>query len=219
MNEALFNESVILLHGLGRTRFSMRRIQRNLESTGFSTHNCGYPSTRLSIEQLADRFVATAVDELKRRNAARIHVVTHSLGGILMRSYLHNHALPEGSRIVMLSPPNQGSEVVDFLQEFRCFGWLLGPSALQLGTGSESFPNRLGRIACQTGIIAGSVSSDPWFSWLFPGAHDGKVSVQRARLEGMTDFLVVPCGHTRIMQSPIILVQIQNFLRYGHFLR
>ncbi|MGH8557693.1 MAG: alpha/beta fold hydrolase [Methylococcales bacterium] len=219
MNKHSSKEFVILLHGLGRSRFSMSRIARKLKSSGYSTLNIGYPSTRRSIEQLVKQTVANAVADCKDRNATEIHVVTHSLGGILIRSYLQNNSLPEGSRIVMLSPPNQGSEVVDCLKKFRLFGWILGPSALQLGTDAQSLPNRLGRISYETGIIAGNVSSDPWFSKLIPGAHDGKVSVQRARLDEMTDFLVLPCGHTFIMQSPATIKQILNFLKHGYFQR
>ncbi len=219
MNEKTSKEFVILLHGLGRSRFSMGRIARKLESAGYYTLNRGYPSTRRSIEQLVKQQVTNAVADCKDRDAAKVHAVTHSLGGILIRSYLQNNSLPEGSRIVMLSPPNQGSEVVDRLKNFRLFGWILGPSVLELGTGAESLPNRLGRIPYETGIIAGNVSSDPWFSSLIPGAHDGKVSVQRARLAEMTDFLVLPCGHTFIMQCPATIKQILNFLRHGRFQR
>ncbi|MGH8550736.1 MAG: esterase/lipase family protein [Methylococcales bacterium] len=219
MEENSFGEFVILLHGLGRSRFSMSRIARKLDSAGYTTLNCGYPSTRGTIEKLVDRYVANAVSDCVRRGAVKIHVVTHSLGGILIRAYLQNHALPQGSRIVMLSPPNQGSEVVDHLKKFSCFEWILGPSAAQLGTGPASLPNRLERIDCEIGVIAGNVSSDPWFSRLIPGSHDGKVSVQRAKLDEMTDFLIVPRGHTFIMQSAATIDQILAFLQHGRFRR
>jgi triacylglycerol lipase len=219
MEENPSHEFVILLHGLGRSRFSMSRIARNLDSAGFTTLNCGYPSTRGNIEQLVDQYLAKAVADCERRNAAKIHVVTHSLGGILIRAYLQNRSLPQGSRIVMLSPPNQGSELVDCLKKFSWFEWLLGPSAVQLGTDRESLPNRLTRIPYETGVITGNVSSDPWFSRLIPVPHDGKVSVHRARLDEMADFLIVPCGHTFIMHSPITIKQILAFLQRGHFQR
>ncbi|MGH8476199.1 MAG: esterase/lipase family protein [Methylococcales bacterium] len=217
MNETISKEFVILLHGLGRTRFSMSRIARKLKAAGYVPLNQGYPSTRHNAAQLVEHQVAKAVAECRARNAAKIHVVTHSLGGILIRCYLQIHSLPEGSRIVMLSPPNQGSEVVDRLRNFRPFGWILGPAVLELGTEPHSLPKRLGRISQETGIIAGNVSSDPWFSSLIPGEHDGKVSVERAKLDEMTDFLVLPAGHTFIMQSPATIRQILHFLKHGRF--
>lgn len=219
MEENSSNEFVVLLHGLGRSRFSMNRIARKLDSTGYAILNCGYPSTRQNIQQLVDRYVSKAVAECKRRNADKIHVVTHSLGGILIRAYLQQDPLPEGSRIVMLSPPNHGSEVADFLKQIRLFEWILGPSAMQLGTTVESLPNQLKPIPLQTGVITGDASSDPWFSALIPGAHDGKVSVASARLDEMQDFLVIPSGHTFIMQSPTAINQILAFLKHGRFNR
>lgn len=219
MEESHSDEFVILLHGLGRSRFSMSRIALKLESAGYTTLNCGYPSTRSTIGNLVDRYIAEAVLDCERRNAAKIHVVTHSLGGILIRCYLQDHSLPKGSRIVMLSPPNRGSEVVDYLKKYRWFEWILGPSAVELGTGAESLPNRLNRVSGEIGVITGNVSSDPWFSGLISGAHDGKVSVERAKLGEMTDFLVVPSGHTFIMQSPLVIRQILTFLKQGHFQR
>lgn len=217
MDEKNTNECVLLLHGLGRTRFSMNAIARNLEKQGYTTLNCGYPSTRQNIQQLVKGYVAQAVTECKRRNAVKIHVVTHSLGGILIRAYLQNNSLPKGSRIVMLSPPNHGSEIADFIKKIRLFQWILGPSVRQLGTDPESIPNRLKPIPYQTGIITGNVSSDPWFTGLIQGAHDGKVSVASARLDGMRDFLVVPSGHTFIMQSRSTIHQILAFLKLGRF--
>ena len=211
------NEFVILLHGLGRTRFSMSRIAKKLDAAGYIVVNCGYPSTRGDIGYLVDQHVAKAVAKCRNRNAAKIHVVTHSLGGILIRGYLQRNSLPAGSRIVMLGPPNRGSEVVDQLRKFALFKWILGPSAVQLGTGPDSVPNRLNRIGQQIGIIAGNVSSDPWFSRIFAGAHDGKVSVHRTRLDEMADFLVLPCGHTFIMRSQSAIDQIETFLRAGRF--
>lgn len=219
MKEPTNGEFVILLHGLGRTRFSMNRLARKLESLGYSVLNRDYPSTRRSMHELVNGYLIPAVIHCETHEAHRIHVVTHSMGAILVRFYLQNHHLPTGSRVVMISPPNHGSEVVDCLKKFRLFRRLFGPAALHLGTEAASLPNQLGRIGCETGVIAGDVSSDPWFSSLFRGPNDGKVSVQSARLEEMQDFMVVRCGHTLIMRSSATIDQVMAFLQHGRFNR
>ncbi len=209
---------VILLHGLGRTKRSMNKIRKELARAGYSTINQGYPSTRHDIARLSDRYLRPAVEQCLQQKASKIHLVSHSMGGLLIRQYLQSHTLPPESRIVMLSPPNQGSEVAEFLKNYSIYQWILGPAAQQLGTTDRPY-EKYSSIPYEVGIITGNVSSDPWFGKLIPGANDGKVSVERAKLPGMNDFLVIRAGHTRIMQSKLATQQILNFLRFGHFQR
>lgn len=210
-------ETVILLHGMGRSRLSMALLAFSIRRQGFRTVNIGYPSTRKSIEALSEEYLAPAIAACREQGAAKIHIVTHSLGGIIARQYLQNHRLPEGSRIVMLSPPNKGSEVTDALRNSFLYKLATGPAGQSLGTEADSLPNRLQPVQVEIGIITGSRSVDPWFSRLFPGEHDGKVSVERARLEEMDDFLVVSKGHTLIMNSRYVMQQVVYFLRNGSF--
>jgi pimeloyl-ACP methyl ester carboxylesterase len=214
MNE---DEVVILLHGMGRSRLSMALLAMRIRKQGFRTTNIGYPSTRKSIEALSEKYLEPAIAACKEQGAAKIHIVTHSLGGIIARQYLQDHNLPEGSRVVMLSPPNKGSEVTDALRNSLLYKLATGPAGQSLGTDAGSLPNRLRPVQVEIGIITGSHSSDPWFSRLFPGEHDGKVSVERARLEEMVDFLVVGKGHTFIMNSMAVMNQVVYFLRHGRF--
>ena len=208
---------VILLHGLGRTRHSMNRIAEALSGAGFQVKNIGYPSARQDIHSLVCHHVAPAIKASLRQGASKIHVVSHSMGGILIRGYLQRNTLPQGSRIVMLSPPNHGSEVADFLKQFTLYRCLLGPAAQQLGSRNDDLPNMLKAIPGELGILAGNKSLEPWFAWLIPGPNDGKVSVESTKLPEMTDFRVIECGHTFIMQSPTAIRQILSFLRLGHF--
>jgi triacylglycerol lipase len=210
------NECVVLLHGLGRSGASMLRLQFALQADGYIVWNRGYPSTDAPIEELSP-VVGTAVAECRHREAARIHFVTHSMGGILVRHYFQDHRVPEAGRVVMLAPPNHGSEIVDAYRDRWWFRWATGPAGQQLGTGPDALPRRLAPIGLPIGVIAGSASSDPWFSHLFAADHDGKVSVASARLDGMTDLVVVDQGHTFMMNSPAVIAQVKAFLRDGAF--
>lgn len=110
---------VILLHGMGRTHRSMEKMAYHLANEGYQVVNLDYPSTEASIEALSAGIVSEAVQSCRLKSpSAPIHFVTHSLGGILVRQYLQTHRLPPGSRVVMLSPPNQGSEIADLLKDF-----------------------------------------------------------------------------------------------------
>jgi len=209
---------VILLHGMGRSRRSMSKMADHLAASGYAVVNLDYPSTGADIETLSSGVVAEAVETCRSKNPeAPIHFVTHSLGGILVRHYLQNHTLPPGSRVVMLSPPNRGSEVADLLKDFFLYRWIMGPAGQQLGTSADALPNRLGPVDVPVGIITGDHSLEPWFSSRVPGPDDGKVSVARARLPEMADFLVVHRSHGFIMNGPEVVEQTRHFLRHGKF--
>jgi pimeloyl-ACP methyl ester carboxylesterase len=147
----------------------------------------------------------------------RVHFVTHSLGGILVRQYLSEHAIANLGRVVMLAPPNQGSLAADELQNVPGFDWLNGPAGRQLGKGEDSVPLQLGPAEFELGIIAGDRTIDPLTSAVLDNPDDGRVSVDDTRLDGMTDFVVVEHSHAFIMrmQEPIELTI--RFLNTGSF--
>jgi len=208
---------VMLLHGLGRTSMSMATMAHALETRGYRVTNLAYPSTDAPIETLTRDYLAPAVQRCRESGCGRLHMVSHSLGGILIRQYLQDHTLPPGSRIVMLSPPNQGSELADHLRSFRFYHWITGPAGQQLGTRSDSVPRQLGPVNAPVGVITGRTSWNPLYSYLIPGPDDGKVAVDNARLEGMADFLVVPASHTFIMDDDAVIAQTVHFLQVGRF--
>lgn len=212
----MHKECVVLLHGLGRTSMSMLSLQRTLESNGFHVWNKSYPSTKKSIAELS-HVVGDAITQCTEKNATRIHFVTHSLGGILVRHYFQHHSIPNIGRVVMLGPPNHGSEIVDHCRDKWWFKLTTGPSGQELGTAPSSVPNSLKPVNLDVGIIAGRKSSDPWFSPLFADQNDGKVSVASAKLEGMKDFLVVDSGHIFMANSKEIGRQVISFLKTGKF--
>lgn len=208
-------ETVILVHGLGRTRASMALLGARLSEVGYRTVNLGYSSGQ-TIEDLVGH-LKEQVDECCGR-ASELHFVTHSMGGILVRMYVAEHSPEQLGRVVMLSPPSRGSELVDALADSPLRRFLLGPAGSQLGTDSLSVPSRLGPADFDLGIITGSRTLNPLTSWLIPGPDDGKVGVDRARVEGAA-FLVVPHTHTFIMNTRVVAEECEHFLRTGHFSR
>jgi triacylglycerol lipase len=210
-------EEVILLHGLCRTSCSMEKMAHALAVAGFTVRNVGYPSRSAPITKLADDAIGGAIAECDADGATKIDFVTHSLGGILVRSYLARHSIPKLGRVVMLAPPNQGSEVVDKLGGWPIFKWINGVAGNELGTGSNSVPNQLGPATFPVGIIAGDRSINWINSLLIPGPDDGKVSVQRAKLAGMSDFIVLHTAHPFIMRNREVIRQTIHFLRNGKF--
>jgi len=210
-------EYVILLHGMARSKDSMSELENYLIQDGYTVINTGYPSTSVAVKKIADEYLALMVEQCLRDGAEKIHIVTHSLGGIVTRQYLQDHSLPEGSRIVMISPPNKGSELADTFRDWFIYQWLNGPAGQVLGTEPESLPNSLKAVSAEIGVITGDSTLNPFYSWLIPGEDDGKVAVESARLEEMTDFLVVSSSHSFIMQHPEVLNQVVFFLENGIF--
>ena len=211
-------ENVILLHGLCGTSHSMTKMQRALMDAGYTVWNVGYPSRTALIPKLADDAIGRALAECRQNGATRIDFVAHSMGGILVRSYLARHSVPELGRVVLLAPPNQGSEIVDKLGGLELFKWINGPAGNELGTDNDSLPNQLGPANFPLGIIAGDRSIN-WIASLFliPGPDDGRVSVKRAGLGGMTDFIVIHATHPLIMRNNEAIRQTVAFLQTGTF--
>lgn len=197
----------------------MHRPARWLRRAGYAVVNTGYPSRRHPIKMLARAVLPPAIKELEQQGIRRIHFVTHSMGGLLLRAYLAEQSLPSLGRVVMLSPPNHGSELVDYFNRFPWFYRLFGPAACQLTTTSAGLPRQLGQLPCPVGIITGVRPTTPLFSRFFTGANDGLVSVTSAQLSKMADFLTVPFGHSLLMNRNEVLEQMLYFLANGRFER
>ena len=186
-------EQVVLLHGLGRTAFSMRVLEWRLQEAGYRVHNIEYASLTQSFD--------AAVEDVARQLEGKldpdvtVHFVGHSLGGLVARALIADDRPARLGRVVMLGTPNRGSPVVDAFRE-RDLEWLLGRSAAQIG-------RPLPPPDYEVGVVAGE--------------HDPLVPEERARLPGMKDFLVVPSEHVWMRYDRDVADQVLHFLRTGSF--
>ena len=209
------NEHVFLLHGLARTSSSMSGMEIFLKDHNFSVTNLDYPSRKFTIPELAEQIHRRIKNDSKAQNAQKVHFVTHSMGGILLRQIQKTKPLPNLGRTVMLGPPNKGSEIVDKIGNMKIFKMLNGPASLQLGTGEESIPNKLGPVDFELCVIAGTRSINPILSQMIPGTDDGKVSVLRAQVEGMKEFIQVKSPHPFLMNNRTVRKVTLHFLQTG----
>lgn len=208
-------ECVVLLHGLARTKKSMTSMETRLQKEGYHVVNFDYPSREHTIPELSSRFVPLAVERC--RPDQKMNFVTHSLGGILVRQYLKDHPLPRLHRVVMLGPPNQGSEVVDNLGPVPGFELFNGPAGMQLGTGEAGMPRNLGPADFEVGIIAGTRSINLILSLYLPNPDDGKVSVENTKLAGMKEHIQIPVSHPYLMKNAQAIDAVVRFLKTGTF--
>jgi triacylglycerol lipase len=208
--------ALVLLHGLGRTKWSLWPVAREARRRGRTVHNFGYPSRSAPIEALAER-VGGHLQAIASSGTS-VDVVTHSMGGIVLRAAVAGGIVSPESlhRVVMLAPPNHGSELADRLRDFTIYRFATGPAGQQIGTGEHSVPRRLPAAPFEVGIIAGRRST-ALFGRLLGAESDGKVTVESARLEGMRDLVVVDRAHTFIMWAPDVLEHIFSFLETGRF--
>ena len=208
---------VVLLHGIGGFALLLKSMELSLEKQGYFVANVTYPSLADPIESLAAGAVEEGLGKCAAQGLSRIHFVTHSMGGILVRQYLSQKPIGGLERVVMLAPPNQGSRFADYVGDSP-LGKVYEPDALaQLGTGEASVPRRLEAPDFELGVIAGTRN----LRKLIPGApsepSDGVVTIEETKAPGMKDFLLAPATHTTIVWNAEVQRQTAHFLRNGRF--
>lgn len=211
---------VILLHGLGRSHHCMSPIEETLMRHHYIVINRDYPSTTKSIKDIADFYLPFMINECKKHNPRSIDFVTHSMGGIILQTYLQNHKIEKLDRIIMMSPPNHGSPVADILHKYWLYQAVTGPAGQELTTYKKSTPHKVHLLsACEIGVIAGTYNFVPFGNYMFQEANDGAVSVSSAKTNLMKDFIALPVSHSFMMDNPIVQRQILYFLSNGRFFR
>ena len=212
------DECVVLLHGLARMSNAMGELENKLQHAGYKVANVNYPSRRFGISALAADAVGRGLTQCKAMSTDTVHFVTHSLGGILLRVYLKEQNLDELGHVVMLGPPNQGSELVDGLGSVPGFSWFFGPVSQELGTAAGSIVPELGPANFDLGVIAGNSNIFPLFNLLRPGPSDGIITVESTKVDGMKQHLVLPVTHTFMMRNDTVIDHTIHYLKTGSFI-
>ena len=204
--------TVVLLHGLWRGWRAMQPMARALEREGFSTLNIPYPSGRLPIETLVSQ-VRAQIEKVADERP--IHFITHSLGGIILRAILAQDPVWKTGRIIMLAPPNRGSEIIDWSRDYPLLHLAIGPAGRALG--SDGVPPALPPLPAGTeaAVIMGDRCSIPFFKQLLGDRNDGIVSAANGVIDGLRGFTVVHADHTFIQMHPETIRLALRFLENG----
>ena len=209
----------MLLHGLGRTGLSMRALASACRAAGYATLAPSYGFRTAIPAILGD--LQPRIHAFAQSIDGPVHFITHSLGGLVVRALINADRPPRLGRVVMLAPPNAGSELVDTLERLGLDRIVLGPASRYLRTSRpDTAQARLGAIDFDLGIIAGDKPLDPVLPrLLLPGANDGKVSVAATRVDGMRDHIVLPVQHTMMVADRRVIAQALAYLATGSFAR
>lgn len=207
---------VVLLHGLGRTKQVMAKMASFLASH-YYVYNDDYQSTTASIETLTEK-IASRINEHCPDPERIMHFVGHSMGALIIRLLLAKYRPKRLGRVVMLAPPNQGSQLVDFLKRFAWYRRAYGPAGQEIGTDKNSIIHRLPPIDYDVGVIAGNRTIDWLISWfILPKHNDGKVTVAETKVAGMNDHIILPATHTFMPSNQEVMKETLFFLENGYF--
>ena len=202
-------EHVILIHGIWMRSITLQLLARRLRQAGYSVETLDYASVFGGIVPA----IARLRDRIAKADASAVHLVGHSLGALVALETARGlHDIPIG-RIVCLGPPLRGSAVARAMSGVPGGRWLMGHSADVLVDGIETW-----RGPCEVGVIAGRL---PYGLGVTIGAlsapHDGTVSVEETRLDGIADHCTIATSHTGMLLSSEVAELTATFLRDGRF--
>lgn len=209
-------QAVVLLHGIGLTPLFMSKIEKRLKQEGYVTYNVGYPSRQYTLEDLS-KWLHGYLQKQNLQQYDQVHFVCHSMGGLLARRYQFRYPLDNMGRLVMLGPPNQGSELADILQSRLLYKLFFGPAGQQLTT-TFDIAAVVGTPDYEVGVIAGNHSLIPFaYRFIYHADNDGMVSVESTRLTQAHKHVTMPVNHSFILWNKEVIEQVVSFLKTGEF--
>lgn len=206
-------EGVLVLHGIVRSSKSIYKVTEHLRAEGFTAFPVEYPSTQISIPEAAEQ-LNSIIEHLE--GIERLHLVGHSMGGLVIRAWFDKHQDPRIGRVVMLGTPNYGAEMADLFERNLLFRVVFGPAGRQLVTSETGIIPQLPIPPCEFAVIAGGLGDGRGWNPLIPGDDDGTVAVRSVRLAGAADSSVVPKLHHALLGDPEVSRQVASFLKTGH---
>ncbi|MBL4590025.1 MAG: alpha/beta fold hydrolase [Alphaproteobacteria bacterium] len=214
-------ETVVLLHGIARTGDSLSTIEHVLKENNYRVVNITYPSQKKNLKDIAKYLNDVHLTKKFWATQTKVHIVTHSMGGLVARQYLEQYKdtidLNKLGRVVMMAPPNKGSEISDLIHNTPVYNWYYGPAGQELTT-EEQAKNMARPTFYELGIIAGKKEWTYFVAaWVTPGKSDGRVTVESTKLDGMKDHVSLSATHTFIMEKPLVHQHILYFLKTGEF--
>lgn len=212
--EKVNDEAVVLLHGYGRSTSAMYRLEIQLNRAGYDVVNIGYRSLTQTINGIKKQ-VKNKISKQKLDRYKKVHFVGHSMGGLLIRSYLGENVLSNLGHVVLLGSPNKGTPVVDYVGK-KWWSFLGGPAMKSMSTKDSQFLANLKYPNYPLGVIAGSIEREQ-HEHILVGKDDGLVPLESTKVEGMKDFLVISSSHYYLRYSQLAALQTIHFLKNGKF--
>jgi len=203
--------SIVTVHGLWMRGAAMGVLRRRLEARGFSVHDFTYPTITAS---LADDVAALAAF-VERIPGETVHLVGHSLGGVLICALLESSLPARVGRVVCLGSPLKGSRTAARLMRWPGGRHVIGKCLADVHA-------RGGISACRTGVEVGSIAGRIAFGvgrllGPFPEPNDGTVAVEETKIAGLADHVVLPVSHVALLWSTRVAAQATHFLEHGRF--
>ncbi|MDD4149333.1 MAG: hypothetical protein PHE33_04835 [Bacteroidales bacterium] len=209
---------VFLLHGYANPKSIMRKIDKDLRKGGFNTENYAYSSIYRDLDTIGKNLYLDII----KQNLDSVSFVTHSMGGLVVRAMLKysgtDDDFPFIYRIVMISPPNQGADIADFLKSYAILRPLLGPNVEKMETDSASYTNQL-PIPCniEIGIIIGKRGKKKGYNLLIEGDNDGLIKPENTLLGNEKDTISLELDHLSLIFRKKSRTKVIKFMKTGHF--
>lgn len=205
--------AVVALHGILRSSKVWNSLKQEVEQDGMTVVAADYPSTQQPITAFVDQLqeLLSSLEGIER-----IHLVVHSMGGLIVRAWSQRYSDPRIRRLVMIGTPNRGAEIASMLRENPIFQFVFGPAGQQLVHEShDEFIQKLPTPPMEFAVIAGSRGNSQGFNPLIPGDDDGIVTTASARLPGAVDYLPVRVLHSFLPLSSEVVAATRRFLATG----